>query len=133
MADVPNAPVPQSDYSEQNFWEKLRCDAFAAGKTVVEMALMLFYALQSPVPPAWAKAIIIGALAYFIMPLDAIPDAIPVAGYSDDLGALSAALAMVAMDITEDVNTQARSKMEEWFGKQNSDGGSGDQSSLVRS
>ena len=77
-------------------------------------------------PPAWAKAIIIGALAYFIMPLDAIPDAIPVAGYSDDLGALSAALAMVAMYITEDVKAQARSKMEEWFGKQNSDGGSGD-------
>ena len=108
----PNNP----GFSDDSFWSKLRDYALAAGKQVVEMALQLYYALQSPVPPMWAKSIIIAALAYFIMPLDAIPDVVPVVGYSDDLGALAAALAMVAMYITDEIKAQAREKMREWFG-----------------
>ena len=40
---------------------------------------------------------IYGALAYFVLPVDAVPDAIPVAGFTDDLGALAAALGTVSM------------------------------------
>jgi len=36
--------------------------------------LILFYALQSPYTPAWAKSFVLGALGYFIFPVDAIPD-----------------------------------------------------------
>ena len=120
MTDDPQTPerLPENpEYSDASFWEKLRDYALAAGKQVVEMALQLYYALQSPVTPMWARAIIIAALAYFIMPLDAIPDAIPVVGYTDDLGALAAALAMVGMHITPEIKEMARAKMEEWFGK----------------
>ncbi len=113
------------DYSDESFWEKLKRYALVAGEPVVEMALQLYYTLQSPKTPKWAKTVIVGALAYFILPLDAIPDAVPVAGYTDDLGALAAALATVQMYITDDIRKMAKAKLKQWFGKDNPDTGTG--------
>jgi len=88
-----------SAYSESRFRTKLTRYALTAGQAVVEKALVLFYVLRDPATPARAKAIVIGALGYFIMPLDAIPDLIPGVGFGDDLGALAIAFALVAMHI----------------------------------
>lgn len=60
-----------------------------AGRKVIDKVLRLYYALQDKDTPIWAKSIIVGALAYFISPLDAIPDITPVVGYVDDWGAIS--------------------------------------------
>lgn len=104
------------EFTDEGFWDKVKHFALAAGREVIEKALWLYYALQKPETPAWAKAVITGALAYFILPMDAIPDVIPVAGYTDDLGALASALGMVALYITADVKQQANRKLEDWFG-----------------
>lgn len=104
------------NYSEKGFWEKLRDHAIAAGREVVEMALKLYYAAQAPDTPMWAKTAIYGALTYFIVPTDAIPDFIPMTGYTDDLGALAAALATVAQYITPEIEEKAKRKAVEWFG-----------------
>ncbi|MFO0211413.1 MAG: DUF1232 domain-containing protein, partial [Pseudanabaena sp.] len=56
------------------------------------------------------------ALGYFIFPLDAIPDITPVVGYADDLGALAAAVAAVAIHIDENVKEKTRQKLKDWFG-----------------
>lgn len=103
-------------YSDENFSAKLIRYAKAAGSEVVERALQLYFALEDPATPAWAKGVIIAALGYFISPVDAIPDVIPAAGYSDDLGVLALALASVAMYITPAVKEQARAKLKDWFG-----------------
>lgn len=58
---------------------------------------------------------IYGALGYFILPLDMIPDVIPGAGYTDDLGALAAAIGIVSMYVTDEVKASAARKLEEWF------------------
>jgi uncharacterized membrane protein YkvA (DUF1232 family) len=105
------------NYSEDNFWEKLKKFAIVAGKEVIEKALQLYYTLQQKDTPIWAKAVIIGALGYFISPIDAIPDAIPVVGYADDLGVLVAAIATVTTYITPEVKSQAIGKMKVWFGE----------------
>jgi uncharacterized membrane protein YkvA (DUF1232 family) len=105
------------DYTEQGFWEKLKKFALQAGKEVVERALTLYYAAQRPETPLWAKTVIYSALAYFILPTDAIPDLTPIAGYADDLGALAAALTTVAMCITPEIKDQAKQKMQDWFGR----------------
>jgi uncharacterized membrane protein YkvA (DUF1232 family) len=104
-------------YSETKFWEKLVVYAKNAGTEVVERALQLYYAAQEPDTPVWAKGVIIASLGYFISPLDAILDAAPVVGFSDDLGVLALAIATVAMYITPLVKEQARAKMRDWFGK----------------
>ena len=58
--------------------------------------------------PVWAKGIIIGALGYFISPVDAIPDIVPVVGYTDDLGALAIALAAIAAHIKDEHVAKAK-------------------------
>ncbi len=85
MGDDNSGSEPKQHYSEESFWAKLGKYALAAGKVVVEKALSLYYCAVDPATPAWAKSIIFRALAYFIVPLDAIADLIPAAGYTDDL------------------------------------------------
>lgn len=103
-------------YSEDSFWEKLKKFAVKAGGEVVEKALQLYYAAQEPETPAWAKTTIFGALGYFIMPLDVIPDVMPGVGFTDDLGILVAAIGAVSMYINDDVKKKASQKMWDWFG-----------------
>lgn len=103
-------------FDDGSFWNKVKNFALKAGKEVIEKALWLYYAAQQPNTPAWARTVIYGALAYFVLPVDAVPDAIPVAGFTDDLGALAAALGTVSMYVTAQVKTMASEKMKEWFG-----------------
>jgi uncharacterized membrane protein YkvA (DUF1232 family) len=102
-------------YSDASFWRKLQRFARFAGRQVVEKALVLYYAANSPDTPAWAKTTIYAALAYFILPTDLVPDFLPIAGYGDDLAALVTALGAVTSSITPEVQTQARAKLAEWF------------------
>ncbi len=78
-------------------------------------ALLLYYALSDENVPAKSKAIIYGALGYFILPFDFIPDAIPVGGFVDDYTALMLALGAVAMFIGEETKAKAKQKLFEWF------------------
>ena len=116
------------DYSENSFWQKLVDYATNAGREVVEIALKLFYALQSPETPVWAKTVIYGALGYFIHIFDAIPDLTPAVGYGDDLGVLVAALATVATYITPEVEKKAAHKASDWFGEKEGDNSSAGES-----
>lgn len=111
-------PATAGEYSDSSFWEKVRKFALAAGREVIEKALCLYYAARAPETPQWARGVIYGALAYFILPTDAIPDLVPAVGFSDDLGALAAAVMMVTLYISDDIKRQARAKMQEWFGEQ---------------
>ena len=105
-------------WNESAFWRKLNHHAKQAGRRVVYVALLLYYVLTAPDTPMWAKAECIGALLYFILPFDAIPDFIPGIGYSDDLGVLLLAIATVAKYVTDDMKAKARSKCDEWFGSE---------------
>ena len=67
----------QGNYSESGFWNKVKKVALKAGAKVIYVALILYYELADPNVSPKEKAIIIGALGYFILPLDLIPDAIP--------------------------------------------------------
>ena len=103
-------------YDENDFWEKLRRFARKAGIKVSYAALLLFYVLKSPMTTSKDRAKIIGALGYFILPIDLIPDFIPVAGYTDDLAALVWGVYCVIKSITPEVKAQAAEKLHEWFG-----------------
>ena len=62
------------------------------------------------------KAKIIGALGYFILPIDLVPDVIPVVGYSDDLAALIMALRSVWINVTPEMKSRAKETLKDWFG-----------------
>ena len=106
-------------FNPAGFWRKVKSVARKAGAKVLYYALILYYALQSPQITPRDRALIIGALGYFILPLDLIPDFIPGMGFGDDLFALGIAIAKVARCITPDIKDQARNKLEEWLGPVN--------------
>ncbi len=104
------------NYSEEKFWGKLKKYGKKAGSSVVYAVLLLYYTLQKPQIPKKVKFVIIGALGYFILPIDAIPDFAVGLGYTDDLGAIVFALIQVAMYIDQDVKKKAKEKLADWFG-----------------
>lgn len=110
MSDIP--PF----LSESPLWKKLSKYAQIAGRTLVEQVLVLVHTLKDSDTPMWARGTIVSALAYFISPLDIIPDFLPGAGYSDDLTAIAAAVAAVAIHIKKEHRDKAREKADEWFG-----------------
>jgi len=106
----------RDNFSDNQFWDKLKNFASRAGIKVVYAALLLYYVLKNPLTSTKDRAKIIGALGYFILPIDLIPDGIPMAGYADDLAALTWGIYSVAKNITPEVKAQAAAKAHEWFG-----------------
>lgn len=104
-----------AQYSEEGFWHKVKTTARGAGVTVLETGLKMYYAARDDKTPAWAKATLYSALGYFICPIDAIPDMLPVVGFSDDLGVLIAAAATTAAHITDEHGTKAKELVRRWL------------------
>ncbi len=104
-----------SEYSEQGLKEKLSKIARKAGIKMAYAVLVAFYAVQSDALSFKEKARLYGALGYFILPVDLIPDAILGMGYSDDLAALVYVLHTVSSNITPEVKQRAREKLYSWF------------------
>lgn len=103
-------------FSESVLWKVLKKRARHIGIQAVYAVLLLYYAFRKPGTPFWAKNVILGALGYFLAPIDAIPDLTPLLGYTDDLGVMLFALVTVSMYIDEGIREQARTKLESWFG-----------------
>jgi uncharacterized membrane protein YkvA (DUF1232 family) len=112
-----DAADPANRFDEDSFRKKLSRFARQAGEGVISKALVLYYCLKDPDTPAWARRIIVGALAYFVLPVDAIPDIVPFVGFGDDLGVLIGAVAMVLTHIKPQHRAQADRKIREWIGR----------------
>lgn len=104
-------------FSEEKFWDKILKFGKQAGVKLTYGALLLFYTFKKPTVPLHAKSTILGALGYFISPLDIVPDFIPVAGYADDLTIVIGALVIVATYIDADSKKLAKDKITDWFGE----------------
>lgn len=110
-------PAPDRRVSGPRLWRTLRRVAAVASRKLARTALMLFYCLQDRDTPAWAKGVILGALGYLILPVDLIPDLVPGAGYSDDWGAIAAALATVTAYIKDEHKSKAAAQVLRLFGE----------------
>jgi uncharacterized membrane protein YkvA (DUF1232 family) len=105
----------QNHYSESGLLGKLSKVAKKAGQKIVYAVMLLYYVIQSPEISKGDKATIIGALGYFILPLDLLPDFIPLVGFTDDLSAILLALHAVWKNITPDVKAKASAKVSGIF------------------
>ena len=104
-----------TQYSETRFWTKISRVAKRAGYELLEKALWLHYAAQRPETPRWARVTAYGALGYFILPTDAIPDWLFGFGLTDDLGALSLSVVALSQYINDDVRRRTARKLDQWF------------------
>jgi len=73
---------------------------FAAKLPFAEDLLTAYYCAFDRDTPLQVKAMLIAALAYFVLPFDFIPDMLPVIGFADDAAVLATAIRMVAGHIT---------------------------------
>lgn len=105
----------QEHYSKSGLFAKIGKVCKKAGIKVIYYVLLLYYVLINENTSLKDKAVIIGALGYFILPLDLVPDFIPVAGFADDIAALTACLHTVKANITPAVRKKALQKLYDWF------------------
>lgn len=71
----------------------------------------MYFCMLDPKTPFWVKATAATALAYFILPLDAIPDLMPLAGFSDDAGVLATALTAISAHVSDEHRARAKAWM----------------------
>ena len=116
MESNQNTDQYETHYNENSFWNKVTYYAKKAGVKLIYIALLLYYFLQSSHVSTKDKAIIYGALGYFIFPFDIIPDYIPFIGYTDDLSILIYAYNKVKSKIDDDMRDKARNKLNSFFG-----------------
>ena len=93
----------------RRFWRKLA--AVIARVPFAEDLLAAYYCAFDRATPMPVKATLIGAIAYFVLPADAIPDVLPVIGFTDDAAVLTAALRMVASHVTPEHRALAQEKL----------------------
>jgi uncharacterized membrane protein YkvA (DUF1232 family) len=84
--------------ARDGLWRKLR--RFAGRIPFAVDLVAAYYCARDPATPFRARAILIAAVAYFVLPIDAVPDALTVIGFTDDAAVLAAAVAVAGAHIT---------------------------------
>lgn len=101
----------QTERLKRDFWPTLK--RVARSIPFAEDAVAAYYCAFDRETPTHVRATLIAALAYFVLPFDAIPDFIPVMGFVDDASVLAAALASVRIHMTDRHREAARRALAE--------------------
>ena len=97
------------DSVRRRFWTKLK--KVAVRLPFMEDLLAAYYCAFDKETPRHVQAALLGAIAYFVLPFDFIPDMLPVLGFTDDAAVLATAIRLVAANITEDHWQAARTAL----------------------
>jgi uncharacterized membrane protein YkvA (DUF1232 family) len=94
----------------KRFWFKLK--RVAARLPFAEDLLAAYYCAFDKETPRHVQVTLLGAIAYFVLPFDFIPDMLPVLGFTDDAAVLATAIRLVATHITPDHRNVARAMLQ---------------------
>lgn len=103
------------DFSDGKFWDKIKEVAKKIGLKTTSYALILYYVLQKKEVPFKDKMLITGCLGYFILPIDLIPDFIPIAGYTDDVAGMIFAIKKCMDYVDDEIKQNVSNKLVSWF------------------
>ena len=98
------------DSVRRRFWIKLK--KVASRLPFIEDLLAAYYCAFDRETPRHVQVALLGAIAYFILPFDFVPDMLPVLGFTDDAAVLATALRLVAAHITNDHREAARAALK---------------------
>ena len=93
----------------RNFWIKLK--RLATKLPFAEDLLAAYYCAFDRGTPRHVQISLLGAIAYFVLPFDFIPDLLPVLGFTDDAAILATAIRMVSSYITPEHRDAAKAAM----------------------
>ena len=91
------------------FWSTLK--KAARRIPFIEDVVAAYFVALDPKVPFKSRAIIIGALAYFVLPIDAVPDVLMLIGFGDDIAVLTMAIAAIRSNMTEEHYEKARAAL----------------------
>jgi uncharacterized membrane protein YkvA (DUF1232 family) len=94
----------------RRFWIKLK--RVVAQLPFAEDLLAAYYCAFDRETPRHVQVGLLGAIAYFVLPFDFIPDMLPVLGFTDDAAVLATAIRMVATHITPEHRAAARAALK---------------------
>ena len=94
---VPSVVKVNEQRVARGFWPKIR--KVASQVPFAADALSLWWCARDPTTPTAAKGMVMAALAYFVLPTDAIPDVLPVLGFTDDAAVIAALIAIVGKNL----------------------------------
>ena len=103
------------DSVRERFWVKFK--RVMALLPFAEDLLAAYYCAFDKRTPRHVQATLLGALAYFILPFDFIPDMLPVLGFTDDAAVLATAIRLVASHITPEHRDAARAALQRATGE----------------
>ena len=86
-----------------------------AGRTIAAPALEALEMVLDQATPPQARLTMLAGLTYLLIPTDLIPDFLPVAGFSDDLVALTAVIGLCSKHITPEIRLRAQRRLDRWF------------------
>ncbi len=95
----------------KGFWSKLKQNL--ARVPLADQVVAAYYAAFDPATPFRTKAMLLAALAYFIMPFDVVPDFILGFGFTDDMTVLLTAFGLIRTHVTDEHRERARQTVEE--------------------
>ncbi|MCR6632675.1 MAG: YkvA family protein [Magnetospirillum sp.] len=96
--------------SSDRFWDKVRR---TAGKVpFIDQIVAIWFCAMDPATPTRVKAILLGAVAYFVLPFDVVPDLLVGLGYADDLAVLMGAWRAVQPHVTDAHRAKARQVLD---------------------
>src|SRR2546429_5995764 len=94
----------------RRFWTKLK--QVVAKLPFAEDLLAAYYCAFDRETPRHVQAALLGAIAYFILPFDFVPDMLPILGFTDDAAVLATAIRMVSSHITSEHREAARAALK---------------------
>ena len=95
---------------DRGFWPKVR--RVAARIPFASDLLSVWFCAKDPETPTAAKGMVLAALAYFVLPIDAIPDILPALGFTDDAAVLAAVMAIIGKNLKSRHREEAKAAME---------------------
>jgi uncharacterized membrane protein YkvA (DUF1232 family) len=94
----------------RGFWDKIR--RFAGQIPFAEEAVTAWFCARDPATPSHVRAALVAALAYFVIPMDALPDFLPALGFTDDAALFWAVWQMMKGYITEEHREKAAQALD---------------------
>lgn len=108
--DIAGLPVVSEPPDEKRFWQKLKRVILRI--PFAEDLVAAYYCAADPETPAYVRAVLLGAIAYFVLPVDMVPDILAGLGFTDDASVLAAAVAAVGRHLQPRHRTLAQKALE---------------------
>jgi uncharacterized membrane protein YkvA (DUF1232 family) len=107
---IANLPVTYQPPDEQRFWRKVR--RVVVRIPFAEDLLAAYFCAIDRNTPTYVRGILFGAVAYFVLPADMIPDLLGPLGFTDDASVIAAALTAVGSHLRPEHRTEARDRLD---------------------